>query len=320
MTVRDPDALVAAATAGERRALARLVTGFEDDRPAAAAWRQRAWAALATADTTTGRVIGVTGAPGAGKSTLVGALARAIVAADPAARVAVLAIDPSSPLTGGALLGDRVRIGGVERARGDGADDDPRLYVRSQPSATEPGGLGRATYQAARVLARLFPTLIIETVGVGQGELEIAALADRTYLVVTPHAGDALQFMKAGIMEVPDGFVVNKADLGDAADHTVAALTASLGLARADRGPRPVYRVSARTGAGVAALAAALMSTPPGGLDARAPRWFERWVAREHGQAGLRRLATLAATTADYLAAHGGLDGAILAFSAPTPA
>lgn len=308
---RDPAALVAAALAGRRRALARLVTGFEDARALAAAWRQQAWAALAAAGTTTGRVIGVTGAPGAGKSTLVGALARAMVAAEPAARVAVLAIDPSSPLTGGALLGDRVRIGQV------GADaDDPRVYVRSQPSATEPGGLGRATYQAARVLARLFPTLIIETVGVGQGELEIAALADRTYLVVTPHAGDELQFMKAGIMEVPDGFVVNKADLGDAADHTVAALTASLRHGRADRGPRQVYRVSARTGAGVVELAAAMATTPAGGLDARAPRWFERWVAREHGQAGLRRLATLTATTAGYLAAHGGVDGAILAFTA----
>ncbi len=307
----DAAALIAAARAGQRRAIARVVTRFEDDRPAAAGWRQAAWAALDAAGAATGRVIGVTGAPGAGKSTLVGGLARAIVAADAGARLAVLAVDPSSPLTGGALLGDRVRIG---LAGAGGGADDERIYVRSQPSAAEPGGLGRATYQAARVLARLFPTLIIETVGVGQGELEIAALADRTYLVVTPHAGDELQFMKAGIMEVPDGFVVNKADLGDAADHTVAALTASLRLGRADRAERPVYRTSARTGAGVAALAAAMVATPSGGLDGRAARFFERWVAREHGQAGLRRLAALAPSTAAYLAAHGGFDGATVAF------
>ncbi|HVV87808.1 MAG TPA: hypothetical protein VHE35_32435 [Kofleriaceae bacterium] len=306
----DPAALVLAALAGDRRAIARLVTGFEDDRPAATAWRRDAWAALDRLRAPTGRVLGVTGAPGAGKSTLVGAVARAIVAAEPDARVAVLAVDPSSPLTGGALLGDRVRIG----LGGDDAEAG-RVYVRSQPSAAEPGGLGRATYQAVRLLARLFPTVIVETVGVGQGELEIAALADRTYLVVTPHAGDELQFMKAGIMEVPDAFVVHKADLGDAVDATVAALTASLRLGRAGRaGDRPVHRTSARTGAGIAELAAAFAAVPAGGLDARAPRFFERWVAREHGQGGLRRLAALAPSTAAYLAAHGGFDGAQLAF------
>ena len=302
----DPAALVVAALAGARRAIARLVTGFEDDRPGAAAWRRAAWAALDGAGARTGRVLGVTGAPGAGKSTLVGALARAMVERDAAARLAVLAIDPSSPLTGGALLGDRVRIG---------LGEDARIYVRSQPSSAEPGGLGRATYQAARVLARLFSTVIVETVGVGQGELEIAALADRTYLVVTPHAGDELQFMKAGIMEVPDAFVVNKADLGDAADHTVAALAASLRLGRVAATERPVHRTSARTGAGVDDLAAAMLAVPGGGLDARAPRFFERWVAREHGQAGLRRLAALAPSTAAYLEAHGGFDGATLAFA-----
>jgi LAO/AO transport system kinase len=304
----EPAALVRAALAGERRAIARLVTRFEDDRAAALGWRRAAWAALDEARAPTGRVIGVTGAPGVGKSTLVGALARAMIAADAGARIAILAIDPSSPLTGGALLGDRIRIG-------LGGGDDARVYVRSQPSAAEPGGLGRATYQAARALARLFPTLVVETVGVGQGELEIAALADRTYLVLTPHAGDALQFMKAGIMEVPDAFVVNKADLVDAADVTIAALTASLRLGRAS-GDRPVHRTSARTGDGVDALAAAMLATPPGGLDARAPRFFERWLAREHGAAGLRHLAALAPSTAAYLAAHGGFDGAALAFAA----
>ena len=313
MIARDPAALVTAALRGERRAIGQLITGFEDPRTEAAAWRRRAWTTLDEASAATGRVVGITGAPGAGKSTLVGALARAIVTADRTTRVAVLAIDPSSPLSGGALLGDRVRIGRSERPDED--VDDTRIYVRSQPSAAEPGGLGRGTYQAARVLARLVPTLLIETVGVGQGELDIAALADRTYLVVTPHAGDELQFMKAGIMEIPDAFVVHKADLGDAVDHTVAALTSTLRLGRIDRAPRPVHRTSARTGVGVAALATELIATPAGGLDARAPRFFERWVAREQGQAGLRRLATLAPSTAAYLATHGGFDGAVLAFA-----
>ncbi len=166
------------------------------------------------------------------------------------------------------------------------------------------------------MLARLFPIVLVETVGVGQGEVDISALADRTYLVLTPHAGDGLQFMKAGIMEVPDAFVLTKADLGAAAEATLAALTASLRLGAADRAARPVFRTSARTGDGVAALAAAIAACPVGGLDRRMPWFFERWVAREHGQAGLRRLATLAPSTADYLARHGGLDGATLAFAA----
>lgn len=295
---------VAAARAGDKRALARLVTAVEDPRPAAAP--RRAAILAAVADRPLGRVVGLTGAPGVGKSTLVGALAQALLSAGET-RVAVLAIDPSSPVTGGALLGDRTRV------RFAGAED--RLYFRSQASGAISGGVARATHHVCRLLARLFSTVVVETVGVGQGEIEIVRIADTTWLVLQPHGGDAVQFMKAGVMELPDGFVVSKGDLGAAAGATAAALTSALGLIAPGATPRPVIVTSAVTGLGVAELAAAIAAGPRGRLLAKEPGLFERWVLDEHGAAGLRRLRTLAPTTAAYLAACGGLEAAQLAFA-----
>jgi LAO/AO transport system kinase len=301
------EALIAAARAGDKRSIARLVTRFEDDRPEAAAVRRAVLARLDAAGATVGRVVGFTGAPGVGKSSLVGAVANRLIELDPAERVAVVAVDPSSPLTGGALLGDRTRV--------RFAPDEGRLYFRSQASATELGGVARATHQACRVLVRLFSTVIVETVGVGQGEVEIVRLADRTFLVLQPHGGDHVQFMKAGIMEVPDVFVVSKGDLPGAA-ITVNALGASLRLAAPGAGDRPIIRTSALSGDGVDALASEVLAAPRGGLDARAPYYFERWVAAEYGRAGLRRLAGMAASAAAFVAQHGGLDAAQDAFAA----
>ncbi|MEZ4402444.1 MAG: hypothetical protein R3B06_20645 [Kofleriaceae bacterium] len=297
---------VAAARQGDKRAIARLVTVFEDLRPSAAPRRSAIAAALA--DRPIGRVVGVTGAPGVGKSTLVGAVATALVAAGEP-RVAVVAVDPSSPLTGGALLGDRTRV--------RFPSDDARLYFRSQASGGQAGGVAAATHQVCRVLARLFSTVLVETVGVGQGEIDVVRIADATWLVVQPHGGDAVQFLKAGLMEVPDGFVVSKGDLGAAVGATVGALVAAVGLLG---GARPVLTTSAVTGAGVAALAAAIATGPRGGLAAKEPYFFERWVGEEYGRAGLRRLAALAPSTAAYLAAAGGLDAAHAAFAAGAPA
>ena len=300
--------LVDEALAGDKRAIARLITRFEDDRVEATAARQEILRTLDARGAPTGRVVGITGAPGVGKSTLVGAVANRLVADSAGERVAVVAVDPSSPLTGGALLGDRTRV--------RFAPDEARLFFRSQASAHELGGVARATHQACRVLVRFFTTVIVETVGVGQGEVEIVRLADRTFLVIQPHGGDHVQFMKAGIMEVPDAFVVSKGDLDEAATSTFHALGASLRLAAPGAQDRPIYRTSALTGAGIAELAAAIATVPSGGLDARAPYYFERWVATEYGRAGLRRLAALAPSTPAYLAAHGGLDGAQQAFAA----
>jgi LAO/AO transport system kinase len=291
-------ALCAAARALDKRAVARLVTWFEDPRATAIDRRARVLAELPAA---AGRVIGVTGAPGAGKSTLLGAVAVRLAAAGRS--VAVLAVDPSSPVSGGALLGDRTRV--------RFPPGEPRLYFRSQASGGQLGGVAATTWQVCRLLARLFDVVFVETVGVGQSEIDVIRVADRTYLVVPPLAGDQIQFLKAGIMEVPDAFVVSKIDV-DAAEATYHALRTTL---RVLRGDPTVLRVSARTGAGVDALCADVVTAPvSAGVDARAPHFFERWVAAEHGRAGLARLAA-AGGAAAVIAAQGGFEAAERAFA-----
>jgi LAO/AO transport system kinase len=201
--------LVAAARAGEPRAVARLISQVEDSSPVL----REVMAALAPLSGRA-RVVGLTGAPGVGKSTSTGALVSALRARGE--RVGVLAVDPSSPFTGGALLGDRVRM--QEHATDEG------VFIRSMASRGQLGGLARATPQALRVLdAAGCDTVIIETVGVGQAEVEIASLADTTVVLLAPGMGDGIQAAKAGILEVGDVFVVNKADR-DGAEATAREL------------------------------------------------------------------------------------------------
>ncbi len=189
------------ARAGDVRALARLLSLVEDGSPHA-----RSVIRDLLPRTGGARVIGLTGAPGVGKSTTVGALVAAFRAAG--RRVAVLAIDPTSPFTGGALLGDRVRM--QEHAV------DDQVFIRSMASRGHPGGLAAAAPQAIRVLdAAGFELILVETVGVGQAEVAVASLADSVVVLLAPGMGDAIQAAKAGILEVADLFVVNKADKPD---------------------------------------------------------------------------------------------------------
>jgi LAO/AO transport system kinase len=189
------------ARAGDARALARLISLVEDDSP-----QVRSVIKDLLPGTGAARIIGLTGAPGVGKSTVTSALVGAFRAAG--GRVAVLAVDPTSPFTGGALLGDRVRMQ-------DHATDD-QVFIRSMASRGHLGGLAASTPQAIRVLdAAGFELIIIETVGVGQAEVAIASLADSVVVLLAPGMGDAIQAAKAGILEVADLFVVNKADKPD---------------------------------------------------------------------------------------------------------
>jgi len=205
----DVPELVAGAREGDARSVARLISLVEDASPAL-----REVAAALSPHTGHAQVIGLTGSPGVGKSTTTTALVRAFRAAGK--RVGVLAVDPSSPFSGGALLGDRVRMQ-------DHAGDSG-VYIRSMASRGHLGGLSWATPQALRVLdAAGCDVVLIETVGVGQSELEIASLADTTLVLVAPGMGDGIQAAKAGILEVADLFVVNKADR-DGADQTVRDL------------------------------------------------------------------------------------------------
>jgi LAO/AO transport system kinase len=190
------------ALTGDVRALARLLSLVEDESP-----RMREVIKDLLPRTGGARIIGLTGAPGVGKSTMTGALVGAFRAAG--RRVAVLAVDPTSPFTGGALLGDRIRM--QEHATDEG------VFIRSVATRGHLGGLAAATPQAIRVLdAAGFELIIIETVGVGQAEVAIASLADSVAVLLAPGMGDAIQAAKAGILEVADLFVVNKADKPDA--------------------------------------------------------------------------------------------------------
>ena len=165
-----------------------------------------------------GHIIGVTGPPGAGKSTLLSALLRRWRAQD--RTVAMLAVDPSSRRSGGSLLGDRARI--------DFDPADPGVLIRSTAAGTQLGGLASATRAAAQALAAAYDIVVIETVGVGQAETDVADVADTVVVVVQPGSGDVLQFLKSGIMEIPDVLVVTKSDLGQVAMRTRRDLTAAL--------------------------------------------------------------------------------------------
>lgn len=202
---------------GNRRAIARQISQLENNQPEA---RQ----VLAELYPHTGRayLIGVTGPPGSGKSTLVNELAKAYRRQDKT--VAVLSVDPTSPFTGGAILGDRIRMRDLT--------GDPGVFVRSMATRGSLGGLARATADAMKVFdAAGFAIILIETVGVGQAEVEIASLAHSVIVVETPGAGDEVQAIKAGILEIADVFVVNKADR-EGADRTAAALEMMLDLSQ----------------------------------------------------------------------------------------
>jgi len=262
-TASDGGELADRARAGDRRALARLLTAVENRTPAGEQ-ALRALYPLAGA----AHLVGITGAPGAGKSTLVAALTSvARLAGRP---VAILAIDPSSPITGGAILGDRVRM---QQHAGD-----RDVFIRSMAARGHAGGLAPTTVAAAAVLdAAGFDLILIETVGTGQSEVEVAAIADTTVVVEAPEMGDEVQAIKAGLLEVADLVVVNKADR-PGAHRTAAQLRAMLTVgAQQDRAalaagrPRPkrpeVLLATAATGDGVADLLGALDRRRPAGPE-----------------------------------------------------
>ncbi len=232
-----PD-LVARAETGEARAVARLISLVEDASPAL-----REVMALLAPRAGHARVVGLTGSPGVGKSTSTNALVAAYRRRG--MKVGVLAVDPSSPFSGGALLGDRVRMQ-------DHATDDG-VFIRSMASRGHLGGLSWSTPQALRVLSAAgCDVVLVETVGVGQAEVEIASLADTTLVLLAPGMGDGIQAAKAGILEVADVFVVNKADR-DGADTVVRDLRymLSLGDRRTDDGWRvPIVKTIAAKGEG----------------------------------------------------------------------
>jgi LAO/AO transport system kinase len=222
---------------GGKAALARALAAIETEAnsPALAALLDQACAKPK------GHILGLTGTPGVGKSTLINALiARARVASQ---TIAVIAVDPSSKATGGALLGDRARM--------TTNPDDKGVFVRSMAARDRLGGISNETIAAAVLMRALYDRVIVETVGVGQSESDIAGIADTVLLCIQPGAGDSLQFMKAGVMELPDVVAVTKADMGAAARRARADVEGALGLSAQGEWAAPVVTISATTGDGL---------------------------------------------------------------------
>ncbi len=236
--------LLARAREGDKRATGRLLSIVENEEPGAAEILRQIYP-----ETGRARIIGVTGPPGGGKSTLVNRLAGEYRGRE--ARVAVVAVDPSSPFSGGALLGDRIRMS--ERFLDEG------LFIRSMASRGHSGGLARTTIRVVNVLDALgYGVVLVETVGVGQEEVEVVRVADTVCLVTVPGLGDDIQAIKAGVLEIADVLVVNKADrpgADDAARDLAQMLT--LGKLRTAWKP-PIVRTTAATGEGVPELVDAI--------------------------------------------------------------
>ncbi len=286
--------------AGDPRAVARAISKVEDGAADAAALMKAVFP-----HTGRGLVVGITGSPGAGKSSLVDKLAGLYRARGE--RVGIVAVDPSSPFTGGAILGDRIRMQALGL--------DPGVFIRSMATRGNLGGLARATVDAVAILdAAGYEKVVVETVGVGQDEVEIVKTADCSVVVLVPGMGDDIQAIKAGIMEIGDVFVINKADR-DGVLRTEKELEALLSLAhRPDMWSPPIVKTIATENKGIEELAAAIESyrdfqkaTPgaPGRRGAVA-RWRilellrERLLARALERDGVRgRLETLATEVAD---------------------
>ncbi len=239
-----------------------------------------------------GMVLGITGTPGAGKSSLIGELCLSLLQQREDFSIAVLAIDPSSHDSGGALLGDRTRtIFPVK---------DKRLFFRSQASAQDLGGMNKQTFHVTRLLRRLFDLVIIETVGIGQNEIEVQKLSDHTCLVMQPLAGDQVQFMKAGIMEVPDTFIINKCDEDALAKKSLHLLKSSLKLAsiyvenngvKQGAKTRDIFLTSAIKRKGIDELAQFVLSccdepVSEIALNQQEDYFLRKWIKQAYGEFG----------------------------------
>lgn len=256
MSIQDPtaaggtltprDGLLQEVFEGRFRAIARLISIVENDPEQAATYMRACFGH-------TGRafVLGITGAPGAGKSTLVDCLAEGLRGGG--AKVGIIAVDPTSPFTGGAILGDRIRM--------QSRSTDAGTFIRSMASRGHLGGLARATADAVSVLdAAGFDAVLVETVGVGQDEIDIVRTAQATVLVLVPGMGDDIQVMKAGVMEIADVFVINKADR-PGVERIESELRSLISMGRRSDGwEPPVVRTVATEGAGTAACLEAIAS------------------------------------------------------------
>lgn len=301
MMMTELNDMIDRATRLEKWPLARLISLFETNTEKAKKARQTVIDALNSRPKNNqkhGLVLGITGTPGAGKSSLIGELCLSILEAKPNLSIAVLAVDPSSQRSGGSLLGDRTRT--------NFPVNDNRLFFRSQASDLDLGGVGKKTYQVTRLLRHLFDIIIIETVGIGQSEIEVEQLSDHTCLVLQPFAGDQVQFMKAGIMEIPDTFVINKCDEDNLAKKSYHLLKSSLKLVNIslDHDPeasKKIFLTSALKQRGIEELSRFLLqlqsdSSTRHDIQSQELFYLRKWAHQEFGRFGTNQFDALPET------------------------
>lgn len=302
-TFPNPEVLAASVVNRQRPAIAKALNLLDDKRPEA---RRRAARLLAELPQNSlyaaGHLIGLTGPPGAGKSSLTAALITAW--RKRGLRVAVLAVDPSSPISGGALLGDRLRM--------LSGQIDSDVFIRSLACRGEFGGLSAEVWPMSLVMLAAFDVVLVETVGVGQKEIDVSKLTDTTVFVAQPASGDSIQFLKAGIMEVPHLLVVNKADLGLAARKTLAELRATVKpVLDQSSWQVPVLAASAAKGTGIEELADAIEAhriwlLEQNQLNPRRKKFQAEWVLKrlseEFGRFGVDSLGGASALISELAA------------------
>ncbi|EQA35788.1 putative LAO/AO transport system ATPase [Leptospira inadai serovar Lyme str. 10] len=281
--------LIQEAASGEKFPLAKLITELE--KPDSFEFRKILFQKLEEQGFTEKKAltIGLTGTPGAGKSSLLGEFSTEFLKAFPEKKMAIVAIDPSSHISGGSLLGDRTRLSLPPREK--------RLYFRSQPSQLELGGVNPYTYHVIRLLRCFFDFVFVETVGIGQNEIEVSKLADVSFLVLVPLGGDQIQFMKSGIMEVPNAFILNKCDEESLAMASYHTLTNTLEFLR-DLTPGgaipPVFMTSVKTKRGIQELLQYIVSRTPGSKrDLETATQVRKWIKTEFGNFGLQVLSNI---------------------------
>ncbi|MDI7214257.1 protein kinase [Leptospira santarosai] len=281
--------LIEGARKGEKFPLAKLISGVE--RQDSFEFRKNLFESLGSQGLTgqNSLTVGFTGTPGAGKSSLLGELATQFLKSNDGETMAIVAIDPSSHISGGSLLGDRTRLSLPAREK--------RIYFRSQPSQLELGGVNPYTYHVIRLLRCFFRYVFIETVGIGQNEIEVSKLTDLSFLVLQPLGGDQIQFMKSGIMEIPDSFILNKCDeevLANSSYHMLISTLEFLKDVMPGKNLPPVFKTSAKTKYGIDELLDFIRKTKPA-----ADRFKEtdlqlkKWIKNEYGNFGLKAIENL---------------------------
>lgn len=275
--------LVSEALLGEKYPIAKIISKIETENNLEFREFLFQELILQNPNSKEGLTIGITGTPGAGKSSLLGELCKLFLDFAPDKKMAIVAIDPSSNLSGGSILGDRTRVTLPRR--------DTRIYFRSQPSQLELGGLNPYTYHVIRFLRRIFDYVFVETVGIGQNEISVSLISDLSFLVMQPLGGDQVQFMKSGIMEVPEAFIINKCDEESLANSSYYMLESTLEFIKdilPDQSLPPIFKTSVTKRKGIEELLNYILNYQKRkDKNTETLTQLTQWIRNEYGRWGI---------------------------------